>query len=677
MAEQREKARKIYSTEIIERLIADKASGYEIDWGPFYSRDLELRAPNITFNMTQEEVDEYMKCYNDPLYFIETYCKFKDETGGEPTLVKLRDYQKKVITTVTDEVYNEKYDVMVPKNKNVIYMASRQVGKTTTICSILAYKMIFNASYNALVVANKEDTAKEIVDKLTTIIRGLPFFLKPGCDNFGKTGLRFDNGSRLSSSATTGTASIGYTINFVLLDEFAHVPENIVNSFWRSIYPTLSSSVISQCVILSTPNGTTNKFYEIWNGSILGKNSFVHLRTDYWEVPGRDDAWVAQQKADFGEEEFAQEFALQFNKNSSMLMKTADMEFLNRFVVDYVHKPIAINNQFLNDERLVWNPKFDPNNIDPTDKFVFLVDIAEGIDPEELKSSKKKDPDFNSINIFRLRLNSVANLRKYSNKSCGVTDCFRFEQVGRWSSNTDDEIYAAKVASTLAYNLFNDDLNDSVRIIVEMNFNGKSFYDTFRRHVRFTGSTVLKTYHRKPVPGERQKKQAGIKTTKEKGTYCVKGNRMISKRRIIVSCSKTFEQMKAFGYVKGKLKGISSHDDLSMPVFHHIPRILEEDNFKEWLEEYLYSHPNKALVYRLNEYIQKWIMENPDMTDDEFKELYGVGETNTFGMDPRLSDPTYSNINPYFLQAAQPSLSPYSEGFSRSPYQTNVYGIGR
>ena len=74
--------------------------------------------------------------------------------------------------------------------------------------------------------------------KIINIFKGLPFWLKPGCDNFGKTAIKLDNGSRIISSATTNTASIGFTIHCVLLDEFAHIPENIVNNFWRSVFPT-------------------------------------------------------------------------------------------------------------------------------------------------------------------------------------------------------------------------------------------------------------------------------------------------------------------------------------------------------------------------------------------------------------------------------------------------------
>ena len=681
--EKNNKNRRIYSTAVIEQLIKDRSDGYDIDYSPFFERDLELRAPNIIFDMTKEEHDEYMKCAQDPVYFIENYCKFRTDYGD--TLVTLRDFQKEIIHISTDEDYNEELDLFVPRNRNVIWMASRQTSKTTTLCAVLAHKLIFSYS-NCICYANKEDTSKELISKTNQIFRGLPFFLKPGFKTFGMTGFQLDNGSRLLSSATTNTASIGFTIHFMILDEFAHIPENIVNNFWRSVYPTLSSSAVSQCMIISTPNGTTNKFYEIWSKSIEGQNSFVNFRTDYWQVPGHDQEWADRMRKDFGEDEFAQEYELQFNKNSKMIMTPETADYISRMTKQFVNKPIYITNQYLNDPCLVWHPDFDPNNIDPNDKFLMIVDIAEGNgNADEKFTSKKRTPDYNSINIFRIRINSLANIRRYSNISCKITDCFKFEQIGRYSCNTEDEIQSARVCSALAYNLFHDDERDSVRIAVEMNFNGKSFFEEFKRHSLYSGATVVRTYHTKPIPGEKQRKRYGIKTTQNKESYCIKGNKLLSRHRVIIHCKETFEQMKAFGYVRGHLKGIAVHDDLSMPVFNHIPRMLEEESFVSWLQDYLYFYKDKSVVYAINELIQKWAIDNPDMSDNDFMSLYGINENDPniidgqqlspYSMPSQLSPYSQNNyMSPYSSQQLSPyssqQLSPYSQDNYMSPYST-------
>ena len=629
MAEQQEgkakKQRRIYSTQLINQLIKDRNQGYDIDFEPFFQRDLDLRAANIPFKMTEEEMEEYQKCFDDPIYYVENYAKFMTDHGIHT--VTLRDYQKKVISIVTEETYDEENDLILPTNRSIIWLAARQSAKTTSISAFLSWMMIFHIDRNILIVANKEKTAIEIVDKIINIFKGLPFWLKPGTEAWGKTALKLDNGSKIISSATTNTASIGFTIHCVLLDEFAHIPENIVNNFWRSVYPTLSSSRVSQCIITSTPNGTTNKFYDIWSGATTGRNSFVPIRTDYWEVPGHDEAWAAQMKADFGEEEFAQEFELQFNKNSKMLMKADDMKFTEKLVKQYVHKTIYINNQYVNDEHITWHPDFDPNNIDENDIFVFLVDIAEGNgDPDERFQTKEKTPDANTINIFKVVLNSPSNIKRYSNLSCRTQDCIRFVQVGKYKNSSEDEIQAARVCSALSYNLFKDHERNNVRVMVEMNFNGKSFFEEFKRHQLYTGSTILKTYHKKPIPGEQQKRKYGFKTTTNKEHYCIKGNKLISMHRTIVTCVDTFEQMKSFGYVRGKIKGIACHDDLSMPVFNHIPRMLDEKTFISWIDEYIQFKAERTKVYIINSIIQKWAMDNPEMSDDDFAGLYNLDE---------------------------------------------------
>lgn len=624
--EEKRKLRRVYSTELINELISERNLGYDIPYDAFFQRDLELRAPGVTFRMTPEEMEIYQKCYDDAIFYVKNYCKFMTDKGR--TTVDLRQFQEKIIKIVTDETYIPEIDDFGPQNRNVVWMAARQSGKTTTVAAFLSWMLVFHSDRNILVVANKEKTAIEIVDKIINVFRGLPYFMKPGCVNFGKMGLKLENGSQLMCSATTNTASIGFTIHCILLDEFAHIPENIVNNFWRSVYPTLSSSKISQCIITSTPNGTTNKFYEIWSNSIEKKNSFVNLRTDYYEVPGHDDEWAAKMKADFGEEEFAQEFQLQFNINSRMLAKAEDLRFMQRLAKEFIHKDIYGGNVYLNDEHLVWHPDFDPNEINETDKFVFLVDLAEGAGEEDkMFKSKKKDPDFNTVNIFKLEVNSIANMRKYSDKSCKVQDAFKFIQVGKYSSNVEDEEYCAKICSALAYDLMKDDERDSVRIMVEMNFNGKSFTNTIRLHPKYTDSTIQRTYHTKPVPGEKQRRHLGFKTTANKEYYCIKGNKMINMKRIIVTDKKTYEQIQSFGYIKGKLKGIACHDDLSMPVFNHIPRMIDDETFIAWLEEILYEYEDETKKYKINQMIEKWDMDNPETSDSDFNSMYNIPET--------------------------------------------------
>ena len=597
----------------------------------------------------------------------------KDLNVGDYILTK--DGPEQVVSIYKAPYKLSMYDLSINSQEHRYYTNDILSHNTTTVSAFLSWMLIFHADRNILVVANKEDTAIEIVDKITNIFKGLPYFLKPGCINFGKTGLRLENGSRIISSATTNTASIGFTIHCILLDEFSHIPDNIVNNFWRSVYPTLSSSKVSQCIITSTPNGTTNKFYDIWSHAIEKTNSFIPIRTDYWEVPSHDDAWAAQMRADFGDEEFAQEFELQFNINSKMLLKASDLQFMERLCVDFENKPIyGISNKYIHDENIKWHPNFDPNNIEENDKFVFLVDLAEGTAEQDKKfKNKKQTPDSNTINIFKVVPNSLLNMKKYANKSCKVIDAFRYIQVGYYECNYEDEQYCANVCSALAYDLMRDDERESVRVMVEMNFNGKSFVQTMQTHPKYYDGTILRTYHTKPVPGEKQRKRLGFKTTANKEYFCLRGAKLINMRRIVVRDNATYNQMKSFGYVKGKLQGIACHDDMSMPVFNHIPRMLVEEYFVEWLDDILMNLENELQKYAINMLIELHDMDNPEISDSEFNAMYDRSDSIMPYSEATQSMNPYSENNMGGFGGYSGSLTGFGQGLSPYAAQYNPY----
>jgi hypothetical protein len=159
----KERARRVYSTALINKLIDDRNQGYDIDFDPFFNRDTELRAPNIPFKMTDEEMLEYQKCYDDPEYFINKYCKFMTDKGL--STVELRDYQKKVIDIVTAESYDEELDDAIPSHRNIVWLASRQVGK----CSVATTKLeLPTRKTNIFKIFNDKYTKKPIL----SVIKG-------------------------------------------------------------------------------------------------------------------------------------------------------------------------------------------------------------------------------------------------------------------------------------------------------------------------------------------------------------------------------------------------------------------------------------------------------------------------------------------------------------------------
>lgn len=130
--------KRIYNTEIIEKLLSDAAQGLEIDTGAFYMGDLELRNNNIVFEYTDEEIAEFKRCAEDPVYFIKNYCKFQTDLGRK--LVKLYPFQEDMIRTICNEHYDPEVGEMVPDNRNCVTMASRQVGK----CQLIDSQLVTN-----------------------------------------------------------------------------------------------------------------------------------------------------------------------------------------------------------------------------------------------------------------------------------------------------------------------------------------------------------------------------------------------------------------------------------------------------------------------------------------------------------------------------------------------------
>jgi hypothetical protein len=244
---------------------------------PWLKSEVGLRRAGVSFRMSPEEQEEYIKCALDVHYFTEQYCKVKTEDGSI-NHIKLREYQKEIL----DNFVNSRFNIL---------MASRQVGKTISASIFMLHTILFSNDKNIMIVANKGDTAVEIVDKIKSIYSLLPFFLKPGIKTWNQKSLTFENGCRIKTSARSKTPAIGFTIDVLYLDEFAHIPSNIIEPYYTAAYPTVSAVQNSKIIITSTPNGM-NLFHKLLTdaerpeGDPL-KNNYKPMRVYWHQVPGR------------------------------------------------------------------------------------------------------------------------------------------------------------------------------------------------------------------------------------------------------------------------------------------------------------------------------------------------------------------------------------------------------
>lgn len=244
---------------------------------PWLKSEVGLRRAGVSFRMTADEQQEYVRCALDVHYFVEKYCKVKREDGSVGS-IKLRDYQKEIL----DNFVNNRFNIL---------MASRQVGKTISSAIFMLHKILFDNDKNIMIVANKGDTAVEIVDKIKSIYSLLPFFLKPGIKTWNQKSLTFENGCRIKTSARTKTPAIGFTIDVLYLDEFAHIPSNIIEPYYTAAFPTTAAVQNSKIIITSTPNGM-NLFHRLLTDAERPegdpmKNNYKPMRVYWYQVPGR------------------------------------------------------------------------------------------------------------------------------------------------------------------------------------------------------------------------------------------------------------------------------------------------------------------------------------------------------------------------------------------------------
>jgi len=282
-----------------------------------------IRRANVKLALTKEEVEEWAKCADDPIYFIENYVKFVTLDEGL-THIDLYDFQKDLINTYKD-------------NRFVVAKLPRQTGKSTMTCGYLLWFILFHEYKTTAILAQKEKTAIEILGRVRQAFEYLPVFLQQGVKEWNKGSIELENGCRIFAESTTSGSIRGFTIDILVLDEFAHVAPHVAEEFFTAVFPTISSGKNSKIFMISTPNGL-NLFYKFWQGASYRLtdaskwNRFVGFQANWWDVPGRDQAWADQQMAILGEHKYNQEVLCEFLGSSHTLIngkKLAELTFID------------------------------------------------------------------------------------------------------------------------------------------------------------------------------------------------------------------------------------------------------------------------------------------------------------------------------------------------------------
>ena len=291
------------------------------------SNDVYLGNPNLKkagtpIQFTKKQINEWVKCKNDPLYFACNYIQIISLDEGLVPF-KMYDFQKTILQDFHENRFN-------------IAKLPRQTGKSTTVVAYLLYYAIFYDSVNIGILANKASTARELLGRLQLAYENLPKWMQHGILVWNKGNVELENGSKILAASTSASAVRGMSFNILFLDEFAFVPNHVAEQFFASVYPTITSGKSTKVIIISTPNGM-NHFYKMWEDARRGKNDYVTNEVHWSQVPGRDAKWKEETIKNTSPRQFAQEFECDFLGSADTLISPAKLQTIP------FHDPIKSN----------------------------------------------------------------------------------------------------------------------------------------------------------------------------------------------------------------------------------------------------------------------------------------------------------------------------------------------
>ena len=569
----------IWSTKSLNAAVKAINEGLPLKANPFCGKNTQLLKPDLVYKRTEEEINDYIKCMQDPVYFA-SKCYLMTPQGLQPCI--LRDYQ-------------EDYLNHVKNNRFSIFLSCRQSGKSTTTAIACLWKILFNTDKSALILSKSGDAGRDLLSKLKDMYLCLPYHLKGGTLKWNQTSIAFDNNSSVSTEAFGPTAGLGKTINFLILDEFAWCNPNEVELFYNNIIPTVTTISDSNVCIMSTQNGF-NLFYKIWKAACEKKNIYAPFKVDWWQVPQynpetgewekRTEEWKNMMVGVLGSEEaFYYQYGTQFSASDKCLINRETLAKLREKTILFESRnelDIYLNHK----DFLVWDPNFDLAEL-KTGYFITFIDLAEG-----------GGGDSTVFNIFQLQDNGV------------------LKQVGRWTSNSVDLENAALEFWLLAVQLFN---NDRCLVSIEWNTYGALFYQIisnlndneysvetnwrfnfskdFYGNVDYDGFDLSHIiYYKKQTLEDEIAK--GVKSTSNfiPGIKFTAGNKNTACSLLKIDIEKglvdlidlvTIGELENFEDKNGNgsYKASYGHDDIIMTCCQ-IPMAKQTPKYKDWVEEY-------------------------------------------------------------------------------------------
>ena len=276
-----------------------------------YLGNPNLKKANTQQEFSEEDIVEFVRCKDDPVYFTEKHIKIVNVDEGLVGF-DMYKFQKKLIRNFHKYRFN-------------ICKMPRQTGKSTTVVSYLLHYAIFNDNVNIGILANKAATARDLLGRLQLAYENLPSWMQQGIVAWNKGSMELENGSKIIAASTSASAVRGMSFNIIFLDEFAFVQNHLADDFFASVYPTISSGKSTKVIIVSTPHGM-NHFYRMWHDAERGQNEYTPTEVHWSEVPGRDAKWKKQTISNTSKQQFAIEFECEFLGSVDTLISAAKLK---------------------------------------------------------------------------------------------------------------------------------------------------------------------------------------------------------------------------------------------------------------------------------------------------------------------------------------------------------------
>jgi len=301
-------------------------------------------------SLTKDEIKkEILKCGKDPSYFLDNYAKIIHQERG---VIPFRTFkfQKQLLKDFHDFRYN-------------VILKGRQLGISTIVSGYVAWMMLFYKEKNILVMATKQNTAIEIVDKVRDMVESVPNFLKIATvSTNNRTKFELSNGSKIQGVPTSKDAGRGQALSLLIVDEAAFV-ENM-DDLWTGLLPTISTG--GRCIALSTPNGVGNWFHKTYIDSEAGANNFKPTRLPWTVHPEYTQEWFDNITKNMSKREIAQEFECNFNASGETVIHGDDIIRLKAVVKEPEYKTWVDRNYH------VWKPYQSGGS------YLLVADVARG-----------------------------------------------------------------------------------------------------------------------------------------------------------------------------------------------------------------------------------------------------------------------------------------------------------